>query len=93
MEDQGQFSFQGRFGDEGRDVALAKLVGALESRGSAVIHYPLEFEDGATRDFVSIGEYKALPDGSPGLIGIAFEAFKPLRQVSVPEGSGAGAGD
>lgn len=93
VEEQGAVSFQGRFGDEGRNIALAKLLGALEAKSSAIAHYPLKIDDGPARDFVSIGEYKPLANGSDGLIGIAFEAFQPLRQVSVNEKPVAGAAE
>ncbi len=93
VEDQGQLSFQGKFGDEGREVARAKMLDTLERKGSAVVHYPLKIDDGPTRDFVSIGQYKPMADGSDGLVGVAFERFKPLRQVSVSERSATGAAE
>lgn len=87
VEEGGQTSFQGRFGEEGRRIAREKLFSALETRSTAVAHYPLKVDDEPSREFVSIGEYRPLADGADGLIGIAFERFRPLRQVSFSEGS------
>ncbi|MET3611816.1 hypothetical protein ABID16_000121 [Rhizobium aquaticum] len=85
VEVDGQITYQGRFSEEGRDLAREKLFPALESKGLMVAHYPLQVGDGPNKDFVSIGEYKPLEDGSCGMIGVAFERFSPLRQVSVSE--------
>lgn len=85
VEVEGQITYQGKFSEEGRVIAREKLFGALEARSLAVAHYPLKVDDGPDRSFVSIGEYKPLKDGSDGLIGIAFESFSLMRQVSVSE--------
>ncbi len=85
VEVQGQVTYQGKFSEEGRRIAREKLFGALEAKGLAVAHYPLKVDDGPDRNFVSIGEYKPLSDGADGLIGIAFESFSLMRQISVSE--------
>ena len=93
VEVQGQVTYQGKFSEEGRRIAREKLFGALESRSLAVAHYPLKVDDGPNRSFVSIGEYKPLSDGADGLIGIAFESFSLMRQISVSDRTDARAAD
>lgn len=82
----GHTSYQGRMSDAKRAQVREKIMSALETRSLGVVHYSMPVDDGPVRDFVSVAEYRPLPDGVDGLIGVSFECFKPLRQVAYAEG-------
>ncbi|MCD2173901.1 hypothetical protein [Rhizobium sp. C4] len=85
VEKDGNRSFQGKMSEAKSAMARANLARAMDAKGFSSVRHPMSVDDGPPRDFISIGQYKQEDDGKPGLIGVTFECFKPLRQIAVTE--------
>ena len=87
VEKDGSRSFQGKMTEAKSAIARGNLAKAMDAKGLSSVRHPMRVDDGPARDFLSIGQYKAEDDGTPGLIGVTFECFKPIRQIAVTENS------
>ena len=87
VEKDGIRSFQGKMSEAKSAITRENLAKAMDAKGLSSVRHPMWVDDGPARDFTSIGQYKAEDDGTPGLIGVTFECFKPLRQIAVTEKS------
>ena len=85
VEKDGSRSFQGKMSETKSAMARQALAKAEDASGISFVRHPMRVDEGPARDFISIGRYKPNDDGTPGLIGVTFEALKPLRQVAVTE--------
>ncbi|HWU64578.1 MAG TPA: hypothetical protein VN112_21365 [Ensifer sp.] len=85
IEANGRSAFHGKIKDDARAQAREAFLEAMREKRGTTAHYPVKVDEGPLRDFVSIGTYRRFDDGTEGLIGVAFECFKPLRQIAISE--------